>query len=372
MKYERLESLDVLRGFDLFCLVMFQPVFTSLARVSESPLLQQISQTHFSHVEWEGFCFWDIIMPLFMFMSGVSMPFSFSSYLRGGTSAGAMYRRIFKRFALLFLFGALVQGNLLKFDLHTLRLFSNTLQAIGVGYLVSAIIIMNVRSVKTQLAITIGLLFTFWTVFTFGGDNTPNGNIAEQIDKAVLGRFRDGVRWNESLTAWSFSDSYHYTWILSSLNFVVTVMLGYFAGLILKSKNTWQKKLGWIVAGGVALVALGWMWHLQHPVIKKVWSSSMTLVAGGYCFLLMALFYYVVDVRGWKKQLAWLKPYGMNSIAAYMMCQLLNLKSVVSTLLGGFEQWTGSFQAPLLVFAQAAIVYAILYHLYKQERFFKV
>ncbi|GAB1360083.1 DUF5009 domain-containing protein [Porphyromonadaceae bacterium] len=372
MKPQRLESLDVLRGFDLFCLGFFQPLLGALTRASANPALETLYRSQFSHVEWHGFAFWDIIMPLFMFMAGVSMPFAFSGYFKGETSSGKMYRRIAKRVVLLFIFGAMVQGNLLALDIYQLRLYSNTLQAIGVGYLFTALIVMHVRNIKIQVGITSGLLILFWGVYTWWGDYTPEGNIAEMIDKAVLGRFRDGVKWDEAHTSWNFSDSYHYTWILSSLNFTVTVMTGYFAGVILKNKRDWKQKIGWLIGVGVAMCVVAIVWDIQHPIVKKVWSSSMTLLSSGYCFLLMALFYYLVDVRGFRKQLVWLKPYGMNSILAYMMFNLLQIKQPLNELLAGTAQFLGPYQNVLITIAQGAIIYAILWHLYKMNKFFKV
>lgn len=368
--YQRLESLDVLRGFDLFLLGAFQPLLWKIANASENQTLLSIAQSQFSHVQWEGFAFWDIIMPLFMFMAGVSMPFAFSPYFKGAVSSSTMYRRISKRLLLLFLFGAIVQGNLLQLNISTLRLFSNTLQAIGVGYFFTALIVMNIRNLKTQIGIAVGLLLSYWGIFTFFGDTTPNGNIAEIIDRALLGRFRDGVSWTDG--SWTFSENYHYTWILSSINFVVTVLTGYFAGTILKSAQSSSAKIKWLTMVGVALCLIAFAWSFQHPIIKKVWSSSMTLLSSGYCFLLMALFYWLVDVKGYRQQLAWLKPYGMNSIVAYMLFFLLRMESMVKVWTQGLSQFTGAYYPAIVTLVECSIIYFILHLLYKHNKFFKI
>ena len=135
----RLASLDILRGFDLFLLVFFQPVFWALARQMNMPFLDSILY-QLDHEVWEGFRFWDLVMPLFLFMTGASMPFSLSKYIGTTGSYWPVYRRILKRVLLLFIFGMIVQGNLLGLDAMHLYLYSNTLQSIAVGYLIAAVI----------------------------------------------------------------------------------------------------------------------------------------------------------------------------------------------------------------------------------------
>ena len=194
----RLASLDILRGFDLFLLVFFQPVFVALARQMNMSFLDSILY-QFDHEVWEGFRFWDLVMPLFLFMTGASMPFSLSKYIGTTGSYWPVYRRILKRVFLLFIFGMIVQGNLLGLDATHLYLYSNTLQSIAVGYLIAAVIQLHFPF-KWQVGITLLLLLVYWVPMTFLGDFTPAGNFAEQVDRCVLGRFRDGVFWNEDGT----------------------------------------------------------------------------------------------------------------------------------------------------------------------------
>ena len=129
----RLASLDILRGFDLFLLVFFQPVFVALGQRLNFPWLNDILY-QFDHESWIGFRFWDLVMPLFLFMTGASMPFSFSKF-KNAPNKWHIYRKIIKRFVLLFIFGMIVQGNLLGLNPDSLYLYSNTLQAIATGYL---------------------------------------------------------------------------------------------------------------------------------------------------------------------------------------------------------------------------------------------
>ena len=195
----RLESLDVLRGFDLFCLTILCPLLWAFYDTGHYSWLQPVMQ-QFSHVQWAGFALWDLVMPLFMFMAGVSVPFAFGKYLKAGEGYGKIYKRIFRRVIVLWILGMVCQGNLFALDINVLKLFSNTLQAIAVGYLISAVIYLHCRP-KGQIFVTVGLLGIYWALLTFvsvdgygGGDYTAQGNLAEWVDRVVLGRWRDGAK----------------------------------------------------------------------------------------------------------------------------------------------------------------------------------
>jgi predicted acyltransferase len=360
----RLHSLDILRGLDIFILVFAGPFLFQLLKILNMPELEFL-RTQLSHANWEGFYFWDLIMPLFMFIAGVSMPFSLSKYQGNRT-----YFRIVKRVFLLFFFGALVQGNLLKFDLHSLRLYSNTLQAIAVGYLIASVILLNFKTIKWQIIITSLLFATYYALMCAFGDFTPDGNFAETVDKALLGRWRDGVRWSENV--WSFSKNYHYTWILSSLNFGITVMLGAFAGEIMRNGTDKFRNAKILFLTGIALVIAGQLVGLHFPIIKKIWSSSMTLYSGGLCFLAMAIFYWYIDCIGRGKWLDWLKIYGMNSIFAYVVSHVISFKSIPNSLFFGLKSTLGDYYPLLINFSEYLILFYILYLMYKNKIFLKV
>lgn len=373
---ERLMSLDVLRGLDLFFLVGLESVMHPLASAIDTEGFHDF-MWNFSHVEWEGFSPWDLVMPLFLFMSGVSIPFAMSNYRKGADKSG-LCQRLLKRVALLWIFGMICQGNLRGLDPDRIYLYSNTLQTIAVGYLFTVIFYLF-TSWKTQAGIAVLLLLGYWgamkwvTVDGFGGGNyTPDLNLAEWIDRTVLGRFRDGASVEDGVV--QFAPWYRYTWILSSLNFIVTVMTGCFAGQILRhvSFKPNQKALLLAVAGAV-LVAAGWLWNIEFPVIKKLWTSSMVLVSSGYCFLLMAVSYYIVDVKGLRRGTEWLRVYGMNSIMAYMLAQCINFRSVAHSLFHGVEQYIGPAWYQVLMAASCSIIiYVILWRMYKLRIFLRV
>lgn len=372
---KRLESLDVLRGFDLFCLVGLEAVMHALDGAIDAPWFDGVMRC-FTHVDWEGFSPWDLVMPLFMFMSGITIPFALARYKREGNK-GVAYRRIAKRVLLLWLFGMMCQGNLLGLDPDRIYLYSNTLQAIAAGYLIAALLYLN-TSVKTQVATAVVLLLAFWACMEWiqvdgygGGCYTAERNLAEWIDRVVLGRFRDGASVNDGTVV--FASWYHYTWVLSTMTFGVTTLTGVFAGHILKSDNIAStRKFYYLLATGLSLVAIGWLWELQMPVIKKLWTSSMVLVSSGYCFVLMALFYWVIDCKGHNKHTDWLKVYGMNSITAYLLTMCVNFTSVSSSLLYGLRQYVGDYYSVLIALCNAAIVYLILWLMYRRQVFLKI
>lgn len=365
---QRLLSLDILRGFDLFMLVFFQPVFAAFVKAMNLPFADTLLY-HFNHEQWVGFRAWDLVMPLFLFMSGVSMPFAFSKYQQMSDKS-AVYRRIIKRVILLFILGAIVQGNLLAFDLHQLRLYSNTLQAIAIGYLITSLIFLNF-STKGQIIGGCILLLLYWLPMTFFGDFTPEGNFAEKVDRIVLGRFRDGVSWNPD-GGWSFSPHYQYTWIVSSLTFGVSVLMGTLAGGVMKNGTNRNRNALTLFISGIACILISLLWSLQMPIIKKIWTCSMTLYSGGWCLLLMALFYYVIDCRGYSKGLKWLKIYGMNAITAYVLGQVINFRSIVQSVSYGLEQFMGVYYSAWITFGNYLILFFILYILYKRGIFLRV
>lgn len=372
---QRLESLDVLRGFDLFCLVALGKIVHKLSEATQAPVFDSILPC-FNHVHWEGFSSWDLVMPLFMFMSGITIPFALSRY-KESSDKSLVYKRIAKRVILLWIFGMMCQGNLLALDPNRIYLYSNTLQAIAMGYLISALFFLHTK-IRTQIIGAIILLLGYWMMMEFivignygSGNYSPDGNLAEWIDRVVLGRFRDGASLVNGEVV--FSEGYRYTWILSSLTFGVTAMSGTFAGYILKYKE-WmpQKKLTYLFIIGASMVAMGWIWGIWHPVIKKIWTSSMVLVSSGYCFLLMALFYYIIDYKGYRKYNGWLKVYGMNSIMAYMLSQCINFTSVSQSIFRGLEQYIGSYYPLLITLSNIAIIYTILWWMYKKKIFLRV
>ena len=372
---QRLESLDVLRGADLFFLLAVGPIVRRFIKLVDQPWLNECYWL-FDHVAWEGFSPWDIIMPLFVFMTGITIPFALGR-IREERRYGTALWRIVRRVVILWLFGMICQGGLLDKDPNTIYLYSNTLQAIAVAYAASALLFLFTK-LRTQIIVAAVLLLGYWAAMEFvsvdgfgGGDYTPEKNLAEWVDNTVLGRFRDGAKVVDGAVV--FDAKYHHTWILTSLTFIVTGLLGMFAGVVAKSQMAERRKLWWFAGLGVAMVAAGLVWSIWHPIIKCIWSSSMTLFSGGICFLLLWLCYYLIDYKGYRRGLTLFKVYGMNSIAAYMMPKFIKTRAILSGLLAFLpfvmgEEWAGF----AIRVADAVVIYLLLYYMYKRKIFLKV
>lgn len=364
----RVASIDILRGMDIFLLTFLGPVLGTFIGVTNG-LFGPGFQHQLDHVDWEGLVTWDMIMPLFLFTAGLSMPFALSKYV-GGPKKDA-FKRIIKRVILLYIFGGIVQGNFLDLNMDNIRLFSNTLQSIAIGYLFSALFILYLSN-RLQIIVTAALLLIYWAVMTFvgHGDFSKEGNMAELIDRAVLGRYRDGVSFNPDGT-WAFAKWYNYTWILSSLNFVATVMTGVFAGKIVKMDKSMGVRLKWLIILGASMILCGYLWGLQMPVIKKIWTSSMVLVTSGISTLLLAFFFGVCEMWGKTKYLSWLNIWGTNSIAAYLFAHFLHFSDITRPLLYGLEQYTGSYYPFIIMLVNQLIPVGILYLMYKNKIFLR-
>ena len=366
----RLLSLDILRGFDLMLLVGLQPVLRMFLIELDCPALNETLLYQLDHAEWEGLRVWDLVMPLFLFMSGVTMPYSLPKY-KTNKGISKMWTRILKRFALLFLLGMVVQGNILSLDPSRIYLYSNTLQAIAVGYLLTAPIVLYLKP-KYWIAAIALLLIIYSIPMHLTGDWSHQENFACIVDKALLGRFRDGSSIAENGSV-IFAAWYDYTWMWSSITFCCTVALGSLAGHITKSGNdnrpATARKLFFMAA--ILLIA-GLAASMFQPIIKRIWSASMVLYSAGWCYLLLALFYWWIDVKGHTKGLRWLLYYGCNAITAYLIGEIINFRSIAASLLHGTQQYLDGWYPVLLTACNSLIIFFILRFMYKNKLFLKV
>jgi predicted acyltransferase len=360
---DRIMSIDALRGFDMFWIVGGHGFVLSALALLADPLPEWLKR-QFEHVPWEGFTAWDLIMPLFLFIVGTSMPFAFSKRRRQGQTTVGLYLRVLRRVLILYVFGMIVQGHLLAFKLDELRLFSNTLQAIAVGYLVAAFALVYLR-ISGQLLLTIGLLVAYWLLMSFvpfgdhpAGTQEERANLALYVDQLILGRFEDGKT---------------YTWILSSLGFAATVLMGVLSGHLIRLNRPPALRVGCLWASGAGCLLAGWLWSFHFSINKHIWSSSMALWSGGWCFLLLGLFHLVIDVWGWRR---WAFPFvviGMNAITAYMAWHVLHLDSVSGHLLGGLALHLSERGATCLLNAgPLVLLWLMLYYMYGNRTFLKV
>ena len=367
---KRLLSLDVLRGLDLFLLVALQPVLCAVLRQLDCEALNGTLLHQLDHAEWEGLRVWDMVMPLFLFMSGVTMPYSLPKY-RTQNGNLKVWRRVLKRFVLLFLLGMLVQGNILALTPDRVYIYSNTLQAIAVGYLLTVPMVLYLKPKHQLLAIAL-LLVVYSIPMHMHGDWSAQGNWAAMIDKAVLGRFRDGSVLAADGSV-NFAGWYDYTWLWSSLTFCCTVALGSFAGHMTKNGNKNRKAtaLGLLLAG-VVLVAAGLLAGIGQPIVKRIWTASFTLYSAGWCYLLLALFYWWIDVKGHTRGWEWLLYFGCNAITAYLIGEIVNFRSIADSLLHGTAQYIDDWYPVLLTLCNSVILFLILKVMYREKLFLKV
>jgi len=219
---QRLVCVDALRGFDMLWIIGGAEVLITLAKATGIGFLSNIA-VHFDHT-WGQFHFYDLIQPLFLFIVGVVMPVSFKKRVARKKKKKSLYTHILKRVILLYILGLISSGHLLSFDIMKLRLITNVLHCIAFGYLVSSIMILELK-IKWQIVITAGLLLLYWGIMALvpipgygAGIYKPDLNLALWIDNAVLGPFQEGEGW---------------TYIITIINFVPSIKLGVFAGNIL-------------------------------------------------------------------------------------------------------------------------------------------
>lgn len=360
----RLASVDALRGFDMFWIIGGREALLAFVALFVTPVPAWLDY-QLEHPPWDHFTFtaWDLIMPLFLFVSGVSLPFSMSKWRSPDGSLRGFYFRLARRLALLWILGMAIQGNLLDWNLEKLRLYSNTLQAIAAGYLI-ATVFMLALSIRGQAVATAALLVGFWLLMEFapypGKADAPYGpwnNFAKYIDTLVLGRF---------------VDKWHYTWVLSSMGFGATVMMGVFAGYVLRSRRSEGERLARLVALAAGCLAAGWVWSYWFPFNKYIWSGSMNLWACGWCFALLAAFYFVIDMRGYRRWAFPLVVIGTNAIAVYAATHLFDFKIITNIFIGKLTPRWGDFGAFVTVAVTLLIPWLILLYLYRKRTFIRL
>jgi predicted acyltransferase len=334
---ERLLSVDALRGFDMFWIIGADKLVESLG-APEDPGPVGFLVRQLTHVEWAGLRFYDLIFPLFVFLVGVAVVFSLEKQLQTEGKAGA-YKRVFKRFLLLYLVALLYSGGISKgFD--QIR-WVGVLHRIAISYLCVSLLYLNFR-LRGLLIACAALLIGYWAFFTFipvpaepaltainpawghGGISVdPGNNWGNYIDFHYLPGRRFDTYWDPE-------------GIVSSFPPVATALLGVFAGLLLTHKRlSNEKKVLYLLAAGLAGVALGYAWGLQFPLIKKLWTSSYVLVAAGYASILLGVFFYVIDVRGYRR---WATPFvwiGSNALTLYLADRFFEFEKLSVLVLGG-------------------------------------
>jgi predicted acyltransferase len=163
-----------------------------------------------------------------------------------------------------------------------------------------------------------------------------------------------------------------YTWLLTGLGFTATTLSGIFAGEVIKSNLPRKKVALYLFIAGIVALALGLIWGIWHPIIKKIWTSSFVLASSGVCYLLLAMFYWIIDVKGKIKWSFPLKVIGMNAITAYVLSHVINFSKVADFLAFGLEQHTGAYYGMIATTVGFGLLYLLLWYMYQNKTFIKV
>ena len=358
---KRIVSIDALRGFTMLFIIGGGGFVISLNKVWPN-LITEFLATNMKHAGWEGFYFMDLIFPLFLFLVGVLLPFVILGKIKNGTSIRKLYPHIIKR-TLVLTFLGLVNYGLLRFNWDTMC-WSSVLGRIGICYFIASLLVIHTNW-KTQAIVVFAILIGYWAAAMFipvpgygAGVLTPEASLMTWLDqKLIPGTLGLGL--------------YDRQGVLSTFTALTTTLIGVLAGHWLRSERTSnQKTIGFIVAGLVSLIA-GWIWGQYFFISRNVWTSSFVLYSAGWCLLLLALFYWIIDVKGYKKWTLFLVVIGMNAITIWVGQRLIDFEFTAHMLFLGFSKYLGIIAPVFLAFSVLMIKWLFLWLLYKRNIFLK-
>lgn len=374
----RLVSLDVLRGFVMFWIMSGEHIIHALAKAAPIPVFVWMSsQLH--HTDWDGITFYDMIFPVFLFVAGVSMPFSFDKKMKlAGVAAPSelpsqekkkIYLSMLKRTCILVFLGCVVNG-LLRFDGYDQTRFASVLGRIGIAWFFAGLIYLNF-DLKKQIIWFAGILIGYYLAMKlipvpgFGAGNlTAEGSLEGYIDRLFLpGRLHSKV--------------YDPEGIFSTIPAVATALLGMFLGTFLKIKADFlsiSKIILILITSAIVLIVAGLLWDYDFPVNKHLWTSSFVCFVGGFSILFFTFFYLIIDVLGFHKWAFPLVLIGSNSILIYMASEgVVNFKHTADFVFGGLIKFSPPDWQPVLATMSVTFVQLVLlYFLYKKKWFLKV
>lgn len=364
----RLQSLDALRGFDMLFIMGGAGLVTGLATLIPCPFTEALAgQMH--HVEWHGLAFMDTIFPLFLFIAGISFPFSLEKQRKSGKSRAAIYKKIFRRGLILVLLGILYNGFLVNLNFAEQR-YASVLGRIGLAWMFGALIFMNTRW-KARAVIIGVILVGYWLVMGFvpapdgGGADifSAEGSIAGWVDRNFLpGALYQGNIDPEGL--------------LGLIPAIATALMGMMTGEFVKTKReglTESRKVVYMILAGLAMLAVGLLWSTVFPINKKLWTSTFVLVVGAYSLIMLALFYWIIDVRNHRRWTFFFVVIGMNSITIYLAQRFIRFWDTTWEVGNGIKNLLPEPAQPLFnSMVYVTLCWLFLYFLYKKKVFLKV
>jgi predicted acyltransferase len=358
----RLTSVDTLRGFTMFFIIGGERIFTSFYQVWPNSITEVLAK-NMEHAGWKGFYFYDQIFPLFLFLVGLLIPTVISRSIEKGKSKKEIYLHVIKR-TLVLLFLGLTSYGLLKCDWPNMR-WSSVLGRIGICYFFASILVINTNW-RVQAYVAFAILIAYWAALKFipvpgygAGVLTPEGCLTTWIDQKIIpGKLGLGL--------------YDRQGILSTFTALSTTLIGVLAGHWLNSRRSEiQKTLGFLL-GGILFLTAGWIWGQFFFISRNVWTSSFVLYTSGWSLLLMALFYWVIDVKGYKKWTFFLVVIGMNAITIYWLgLGFIDFKYTTDALFLGISKYFGIIQPVFLAICFIMLKWLLLWFLYRKKIFLK-
>lgn len=354
----RFISVDALRGFDMFWIIGGDHLIRSLPKAHDSALTRTLA-AQMEHCDWAGFHFYDLIFPLFVWIVGVSIPFSIPKMIERDGRAAAV-RRIVIRSLLLFALGVFYMGGVSN-GFHNVY-FAGVLHRIASAYFFAALLFCFLRP-RTLAILTAVFLVGYWAALTFvpvpgiGPASYEQGrNLAWYIDDHWMpGRHFEGT-------------------ILSTPSAVANCLLGIFAGLLLKdARRSDVRKVIILLGAGAASLAVGIVWSFQFPIIKLLWTSTYVLVSCGIAAILLGIFHLVIEVarfRTWAMPLVWM---GMNAITIYIASALLNFRKIADRFVGGdVARWLGDNADLVRSIVALLLAFWLVHFLYRRKIFLRL
>ncbi len=354
----RLVSLDVLRGFDMFWIIGADDIVHGMAKMTKTSFWENFS-FQLSHPQWNGFTMYDLIFPLFIFLAGVSTPFSIGKALEEGNSKEKLLIRVFQRGIILIILGIIYNNGLTLKPLEEIR-FSSVLGRIGITYIFANIIYLYVKP-RWFLFWFAGLLLSYYFLLKFfsapnfeAGDLTMEGNFASYIDRLLLPgklslKIHDTVGFFNNIPAIS--------------NSLAGIMVGIF---IKRNEFSGIKKTLYLAGLGLLSLLLAQLWNVDFPINKNLWSSSFVLQTVGLSLLLFSLFYYIIDVLGYQKWSVFFRVIGVNAILIYMSVKFIDWNFTARKFFEWTYQWVGDSWSILMIPISILIIkwlfLRILYH----------
>ncbi len=363
---KRILAIDTLRGFDML-MITGAGTFIYLLHGKTNLAWVDALALQFEHPPWNGFTFYDFIFPLFLFIAGVSMPFSLSKGLELGLTKRQLYKKAFIRMLILIGLGIIDKNAPVPFfDWSEIR-FVGVLQRIGFAGFIATILYLNFNSKQRVFWIAGILIFYYAAMFLipvpgFGaGDLSIEGNLHGWIDRNFLpGRLLQKI--------------YDENGLFTQLPALCLTVMGTLTGDIFRNETiSDQTKLRTLLITGTGCVLVGLLWSLHFPINKHLWSSSFIMLTGGMAFLSLGIFYWIIDILKYRKWTFFFIVIGMNSLTIYMVYRLIDFGHTSQLLFEGLYSWTEEKWHPIFESLGAlAIVWLFLYTLYRLKIFWKV